>query len=336
MCRRCGVGEAETEEGKEGESEGASERASEERKTFTSTSFLIFVSPPPTSLLLLLQPPPHASIPVSLLLLQDHRLLQQVGHGLARLRPDRQPLLDRGRVEVGLFLEGVVKAEALERPSLAPVARVDGDEAVEGGLLAAEALEADGDLGLDEERGAGGDGRGGGAGGGLFFLFWFERSEAAAARGGRWRRGRERKERKEKKEKSRGGGCCCWRRVFPASACALVLSSPRLAAALAVSVTLNASPAWSFGSHGRLQRGAMEGAKTPWESPSSSPSPPAAPTTTTIARAAGALQGNAFSFHPYRRQENSDLELFEPKKSDIFQEAIRLRVSKTETTFPLG
>ena len=75
-------------------------------------------------------------------LLEHHRLFQQVGHRLRGLRPHRQPLFDGGRVERRLLFERVVETEPLERAALPPVARVDGDEAVEGRLLAAKALEA--------------------------------------------------------------------------------------------------------------------------------------------------------------------------------------------------
>lgn len=125
------------------------------------------------SLSLSLPPPPRlSSSPFSSLLLQHHRLLQQVGHSLRRLRTHSQPLLDRRRVQVGLLAKRVVEAEALERPALSAVARVDRDEAVERGLLAAEALEADRDFRLDEEgRRSRGRGRGGGGAGGLLLLF---------------------------------------------------------------------------------------------------------------------------------------------------------------------
>lgn len=79
---------------------------------------------------------------LSSLLLHHHRLLQQVGHRRRRLRPHRQPLLDGGRVEGGLLLQGVIKAQPLQGAPLPLVARVDGDEAEEGGFGAAKALEA--------------------------------------------------------------------------------------------------------------------------------------------------------------------------------------------------
>lgn len=48
----------------------------------------------------------HADLDVVRL---DHiGLLEEAAHRLGRLRADREPLLDRGRVEVGLLLEGVV------------------------------------------------------------------------------------------------------------------------------------------------------------------------------------------------------------------------------------
>lgn len=105
-----------------------------------------------------------SSTPPSSLLLQNHRLLQQVGHRLRRLCSDGEPLLDGGRVQVGLFAERVVEAQPLERSPLAPVARVDCDEPVKGRFFAAEALEADGDLGLHEERGVARGSRRGGRG----------------------------------------------------------------------------------------------------------------------------------------------------------------------------
>ena len=120
--------------------------------------------------------------------------------------------------------------------------------------------------------------------------------------------------------------------LFPASAFApLFLCSHRLRRyASCEGTTLNAEP-WLgvWRSHRSSRRGATEES----EMESSSPTPPTAPPPPTIARAAGALQGSAFSFLPAGGKKTPILSHRSQKKRRALSEAIRIRVSKTTLPF---
>ena len=76
-------------------------------------------------------------------LIHDERLLQEVPDGVGGLGTLGQPRLDGGSVEVGLLRGRVVPAEVLQGKTVAALAGVDRDDAVERGPLATEAGETD-------------------------------------------------------------------------------------------------------------------------------------------------------------------------------------------------
>ena len=91
----------------------------------------------------------HGKRAPATILIHDERFLQEVPDGVGGLGTLAQPRLDSGSVEVGLLLHRVVPAEVFEGGTVATLAGVDRDDAVERGPLATEAGETD----LRRERG---------------------------------------------------------------------------------------------------------------------------------------------------------------------------------------
>eukprot|EP00976_Prorocentrum_cordatum_P013814 276022-Prorocentrum_minimum.AAC.3 len=80
--------------------------------------------------------------------LHDKGLLQKVGDGVRGLGTVAEPLLNRGSVQLGLLLHGIIETEVLEGAAVTPVLAVNGDQPEEGALVATTAAEANAHLRL--------------------------------------------------------------------------------------------------------------------------------------------------------------------------------------------